>query len=130
MIDSFESLEGPTRVGSPEGSVFEGKEKERGAFDKLGDEVDQLERCGGGGGDEEKGLGGAGAVTTETTPSEVVQDNFPEGGTRAYLALLGSTLVLLCTFGLSNSYGVFLQHYKQHQLKNYTNSDISWIGSL
>ena len=62
--------------------------------------------------------------------NEVAQDAFPEGGTRAYLALLGSTLVLLCTFGLSNSYGVFLQHCKQHQLKDYTNSDISWIGSL
>lgn len=125
MIDSFESLEGPTRVGSPEGSIFEGKEEGKGgAFDRLGEEVDQLERCGGDG-DEEKGLGGGGAVTTE-----IVQDDFPEGGTRAYLALLGSTLVLLCTFGLSNSYGVFLQHYKEHQLKDYTNSDISWIGSL
>ncbi|GAA5964816.1 hypothetical protein JCM8115_000112 [Rhodotorula mucilaginosa] len=60
----------------------------------------------------------------------LLSDDFPEGGTRAYLALLGSTLVLLGTFGLSNSYGVFLQHYKQHQLKDYTNSDISWIGSL
>ena len=28
------------------------------------------------------------------------------------------------------SYGVWLQHYKQHQLKDYTNSDISWTGSL
>ncbi|GAA5864876.1 hypothetical protein JCM3774_004258 [Rhodotorula dairenensis] len=122
MIDSFESLEGPTRVGSPEGSVFEGKEKAvfggNGAFDKLG-EISEFRS------DEEKGgFEGVSAVVVDGT------DDFPEGGTRAYLALCGSFLVLLCTFGLSNSFGTFLQYYKLHQLEAYTNSDISWIGSL
>ncbi|BGP41890.1 hypothetical protein JCM10449v2_005884 [Rhodotorula kratochvilovae] len=56
-------------------------------------------------------------------------DDFPEGGLRAWLCVLGSTLVLLCTFGLSNSFGTFLQYYHSHQLAAYTTSQISWIGS-
>ena len=42
-----------------------------------------------------------------------VVDEFPEGGLRAWLALAGSTLVLTCTFSISNSFGTFLNYYKQ-----------------
>jgi len=45
--------------------------------------------------------------------AKVVVDEFPEGGLRAWLALAGSTLVLTCTFSISNSFGTFLNYYKQ-----------------
>ncbi|GAA5951022.1 hypothetical protein JCM21900_004132 [Sporobolomyces salmonicolor] len=61
--------------------------------------------------------------------STMEEDEYPEGGLRAWLAVTGSTLVLMCTFGLSNSYGAFLNYYKDHQLAGYPTSDISWIGS-
>lgn len=38
---------------------------------------------------------------------------YPEGGLRAYCAVAGGTLVLISTFGLSNSFGVFLQEYQK-----------------
>ncbi|GAA6061860.1 hypothetical protein JCM10212_001293 [Sporobolomyces blumeae] len=104
--------DGPTRVGSPEPFV-EGGDKEKGTrkdqeFDV--EEAGQLEK-----GVEEQG--------------PVVVDEYPEGGTRAYLALAGSTLVLTCTFSISNSFGTFLNYYKGHQLAAYDTSKISWIGS-
>ncbi|CEQ40086.1 SPOSA6832_01678, partial [Sporobolomyces salmonicolor] len=63
--------------------------------------------------------------------STMEEDEYPEGGMRAWLAVTGSTLVLMCTFGLSNSYGAFLNYYNSviHQLAGYPTSDISWIGS-
>ncbi|KAK4704271.1 hypothetical protein P7C70_g1930, partial [Phenoliferia sp. Uapishka_3] len=55
---------------------------------------------------------------------------FPEGGARAYCAVLGGTLVLFSTFALSNSFGVFLQQYEKNQLVGYPSSTITWIGSV
>ncbi|BGP18274.1 hypothetical protein JCM10213_007905 [Rhodosporidiobolus nylandii] len=56
-------------------------------------------------------------------------DEYPEGGLRAWLAILGSTLVLCCTFGVSNSFACFLNYYASHTLSTYTKTQISWIGS-
>ncbi|BGP33885.1 hypothetical protein JCM10296v2_005692 [Rhodotorula toruloides] len=100
-------LEGPTRVGSPAPSVFE---------DKLKSEViADLEKH------------GYPVSNEESAPTP--EEEYPEGGLRAWLAVFGSTLVLLCTFGLSNSFGTFLAHYKAEQLASYPPSTISWIGS-
>ena len=82
------------------------------------------------------------------------QDVYPEGGWRAYGAVLGAVLVLLSTFGsvlvstssrrsstlmhqrlvirLSNSFGVFQRHYLSDptlQLSHLSPSTVSWIGS-
>ncbi|EGU12195.1 putative Monocarboxylate permease [Rhodotorula toruloides ATCC 204091] len=100
-------LEGPTRVGSPAPSVFEEKLK--------GEVVADLEKQ------------GYPVSTEESAPAP--EEEYPEGGLRAWLAVFGSTLVLLCTFGLSNSFGTFLAEYKTHQLASYPPSTISWIGS-
>ncbi|GAA5940480.1 uncharacterized protein JCM15063_002341 [Sporobolomyces koalae] len=103
FIESCE-YDGPTRVGSPEPELVEDKKDK---FEK------QLVR------DEE-----------EAHEKVVMLDNeFPEGGTRAWLALAGSTLVLTCTFSISNSFATFLNYYKLHQLAAYDTSKISWIGS-
>ncbi|GAA5874461.1 hypothetical protein JCM8547_007368 [Rhodosporidiobolus lusitaniae] len=101
--DSYDSdASAPTRVGSRAPS-FVGEKKEKG-------EEEDVEK-----GEEKE------AVREE--------DEYPEGGLRAWLAVLGSTLVLLSTFGLSNSYSVFLSYYSTHLLSTYTSFSLSWIGS-
>ncbi|GAA5881265.1 hypothetical protein JCM16303_004870 [Sporobolomyces ruberrimus] len=104
--------DGPTRVGSPE--PFASGE------DSIKKEKLDME------------LGGEKEVEREEVSEKavIVADNeYPEGGLRAYLALVGSTLVLTCTFSISNSFGTFLNYYKLHQLAAYDTSKISWIGS-
>ncbi|KAM0755466.1 MFS general substrate transporter [Meredithblackwellia eburnea MCA 4105] len=56
------------------------------------------------------------------------EEDFPEGGLRAYLAVLGAHLTLMATFGLCTAYGTFQSYYK-NQLASYPPSTISWIGS-
>ncbi|GAA5956198.1 hypothetical protein JCM3765_005487 [Sporobolomyces pararoseus] len=106
FIESCE-YDGPTRVGSPEPLEVEDGKK-------------QIKKLGGDMGEKE-----IGSEENEKSPVE----EYPEGGLRAYLALAGSTLVLFCTFSISNSYGTFLNYYKSHQLVAYDTSKISWIGS-
>ncbi|GAA5825469.1 hypothetical protein JCM11251_007000 [Rhodosporidiobolus azoricus] len=96
---SFIDSEAPTRVGTPTPSIKEKK-----------DFVD-----------EEK------AASEEEKVEE--EEPYPEGGLRAWLAVAGSTMVLMVTFGFSNSYGSFLPYYHANQLSAYSTSQISWIGS-
>lgn len=53
-----------------------------------------------------------------------------EGGLRAMLVAAGAACIFFCTLGLSNSFGTFEQYYLTHQLKQWSPSAISWIGSL
>lgn len=57
-------------------------------------------------------------------------DVFPEGGTTAWLVVLGGWLGLFCTFGLITCVGVFLQYYQKDLLSTYSTSQISWITSV
>lgn len=88
FIESCE-YDGPTRVGSP---VHFGSEKE----EKIKGEEEDME-----------------SKREEEIMAKVAVEEFPEGGLRAWLALAGSTLVLTCTFSISNSFGTFLNYYKQ-----------------
>ncbi|KAJ5108444.1 Major facilitator superfamily domain general substrate transporter [Penicillium angulare] len=55
---------------------------------------------------------------------------FPEGGTRAWMVVLGAFCVSFSTFGYMNAYGVYQDYYTEHFLSNETSSNISWIGSV
>ncbi|KAI3395872.1 hypothetical protein diail_809 [Diaporthe ilicicola] len=55
---------------------------------------------------------------------------FPEGGFRAWLVVSGSAATMFCTFGYLTGFGIYQQWYGENQLKAYTQSDISWIGSV
>ena len=55
---------------------------------------------------------------------------YPDGGARAWLAVLGAFLALFCTFGQLNSFGTFQTWYREHQLGALPASTIAWIGSL
>ena len=56
--------------------------------------------------------------------------NFPEGGLKAYLTVLGASMAFACTFGQMNSFGTYQAWYASHQLQHLPASTISWIGSL
>jgi hypothetical protein len=62
---------------------------------------------------------------------EANDDNeFPEGGLRAWLVAAGVGCVLFSTLGYGNSFGVFQAYYMLHQLHDSGPDDIAWIGSL
>ncbi|GJC99151.1 Riboflavin transporter MCH5 [Colletotrichum higginsianum IMI 349063] len=57
-------------------------------------------------------------------------DEYPEGGTRAWLVAAGTAGILFCSLGYTNSFGVFQAYYMRNQLRDHTPDDISWIGSI
>lgn len=62
--------------------------------------------------------------------SESAENDFPEGGSQAWLVAAGTAGILFCSLGYSNSFGVFQSYYMRHQLQEHTPDDISWIGSI
>lgn len=55
---------------------------------------------------------------------------FPEGGLAGWLAVVGSFCAMLSVFGLINSSAVFESYFSEHQLQDYSSSQIGWIFSL
>ncbi|KAI0432451.1 putative MFS monocarboxylate transporter [Xylaria sp. FL1042] len=49
---------------------------------------------------------------------------------RSWLAVAGASLGTYCTVGFFNAFGVYQEYYGTGLLKTYSNSDISWIGSV
>jgi hypothetical protein len=54
----------------------------------------------------------------------------PDGGTQAWLNAFAGFCIFFACLGFTSCFGVLQQYYSVHQLKNYSASDISWIGSL
>lgn len=54
----------------------------------------------------------------------------PDGGTTAWLVVLGAWCTAFCSFGWLNSIGVFQQYYQKVLLHNESSSTVSWIPSL
>lgn len=54
----------------------------------------------------------------------------PEGGTQAWLTIVGSALVYFASFGFMNSFGYFQDFYQEGYLSKYSPSTISFIGTL
>lgn len=54
----------------------------------------------------------------------------PEGGTRGWLTVAGSSAALFATFGWVNCIGLFQAQYEQVQLRDYSSSTVSWITSI
>ncbi|OLN90170.1 Riboflavin transporter MCH5-like protein 22 [Colletotrichum chlorophyti] len=64
---------------------------------------------------------------TPSRPSVVI-DAPPDGGWQAWMIVLGTHLVTLNTWGVTNSFGVFQPYFTT--LFERSPSDISWIGSF
>jgi MFS family permease len=58
------------------------------------------------------------------------EQEFPEGGARAWATASGTALIMFCTLGYVNSWGVYQAYYETHQLSHRTADEIAWIGSL
>lgn len=56
--------------------------------------------------------------------------HFPEGGTKAWLVVLGCWCTSFASFGYVNSFGVYETYYLQTFLKGYSPSTVAWIGSI
>lgn len=54
----------------------------------------------------------------------------PEGGTKAWLCVLGASAGLFTSFGWTNCIGLFQDEYQSNQLKGYSSSTVSWITSV
>ncbi|EAS33481.3 MFS monocarboxylate transporter [Coccidioides immitis RS] len=54
-------------------------------------------------------------------------NTYPEGGREAYVVVIGSFFALFGSLGLSNTIGTFQAWISVHQLKDYSQSSISWI---
>lgn len=58
------------------------------------------------------------------------EDEFPDGGARAWLVVAGTMCGTFSTFGYVNSWGVFQSYYEQNILQDTSASTIAWIGSV
>ncbi|KAH8652162.1 major facilitator superfamily domain-containing protein [Xylariales sp. PMI_506] len=73
-------------------------------------------------------------VSEQSKPAVAQSSDFsdapPDGGTTAWLAVLGSWCTAFCSFGWINSIGTFQEYYQNGPLIEYSASTISWIPSL
>ncbi|KZF21899.1 MFS general substrate transporter [Xylona heveae TC161] len=66
----------------------------------------------------------------EKPPPALDPSAFPDGGAKAWLAVLGGFFCMFCSFGWINCIGVFQDYYTTHMLKQYSPSVVAWIPSL
>ncbi|QRV85479.1 major facilitator superfamily transporter [Ceratobasidium sp. AG-Ba] len=71
-------------------------------------------------------LGAHGLDQEKAAPA---QTDVPDGGLKAWMTVAGSWLILFCTFGYLNAFGVFEDYYARDYLTSKTTSVVSWIGS-
>ncbi|KAH0828906.1 MFS general substrate transporter [Lanmaoa asiatica] len=65
---------------------------------------------------------------TQQPPARSI--TFPEGGLQAWLTVAGGFLVVVCTSGTMQSFGVYQDYYTRVSLTEYPTSDIAWIGQV
>ncbi|KAI1406990.1 major facilitator superfamily domain-containing protein [Hypoxylon sp. FL1857] len=54
----------------------------------------------------------------------------PNGGVEAWLFVLAGFFIFMNSWGISSSFGVFLEHYRTELLPGTSSSTLSWVGSL
>lgn len=65
----------------------------------------------------------------KAAPKEA-EDDFPDGGLRAWLVVLASWSMLFPAFGFMNSIGTLQAYWQQHHLSQYPVRDVGWISSV
>ncbi|KAH7131123.1 MFS transporter, MCP family, solute carrier family 16, member 10 [Dactylonectria macrodidyma] len=66
-------------------------------------------------------------VNEDGTLAEQTEDEYPDGGKRAWLTLFGCFCSFFAALSMMNSAGVYQNWISQHQLKDETAGDIGWI---
>ena len=67
---------------------------------------------------------------TRTSDRNDDDEDFPEGGLRAWLGVFGSFCAMFMVFGIVNSTGAFQDYFSSNQLRDYSSGQIGWIFSL
>jgi MFS family permease len=75
------------------------------------------------------GMGMAEEPPAASEPEPPAPDQIPDGGLQAWLQVVGSAAILVNTWGIINTFGVFQAFYEKDLLKTHSSSEISWIGS-
>lgn len=85
-------------------------------------------------GQDEKGVLGRGrrqeSNDSSLASNEDEKDDFPEGGMRGWLVVLGAFCGSFSVFGIINTTAILLEYFSTHQLKENTPSQIGWIFGL
>ena len=70
------------------------------------------------------------SIEKNESPDQAEVHDFPEGGLRAWLVVLGSFSGMTASFGILNSAGTFQLYLSMHQLAHESPSAVGWIFSL
>lgn len=70
------------------------------------------------------------SANNRTSDSSDDDEDFPEGGLRAWLVVFGSFCTMFMVFGIVNSTGAFQDYFSSNQLRDYSSGQIGWIFSL
>ncbi|KAL3957202.1 hypothetical protein ACCO45_007780 [Purpureocillium lilacinum] len=69
--------------------------------------------------------------TQETVASPVNDtDSIPNGGTKAWIQVIGSFFIFFNTWGIINTFGAYQTYYESGELFTASSSSISWIGAI
>ncbi|BGP56722.1 hypothetical protein JCM8202v2_004352 [Rhodotorula sphaerocarpa] len=66
----------------------------------------------------------------EPTPAPSAADDYPDGGTKAWLVVAGAWAISFTAWGYANAYGVLLSYYSTNSLSSYPESSLAWIGAF
>ncbi|KZV66522.1 MFS general substrate transporter [Peniophora sp. CONT] len=69
-------------------------------------------------------------IPAAVDPPHVAVGDYPDGGLKAWLVVLGGTCLTFSTFGVVNAWGSFQAYYEDVLLAGTPSSTISWIGSI
>ncbi|KAL4751796.1 hypothetical protein BDW72DRAFT_192657 [Aspergillus terricola var. indicus] len=73
-------------------------------------------------------------ATSDSSENNQIENNRetepPEGGREAWLSLIGASLAMFVSFGWVNCIALFQAEYESNQLRQYSQSTVSWITSM
>ncbi|BGP41701.1 hypothetical protein JCM10449v2_005692 [Rhodotorula kratochvilovae] len=90
--------------------------------DEIAREKEEAQRAAGDGPELEKGC-----AASTAAPAEV---EYPDGGLEAWLVVAGAWCISFTAWGYANAFGVLLSYLLKHDLANYNESDLAWIGAF
>lgn len=107
-------------------SVVKGKE-EKDIFSSSEEEEEESEESSGGNNIHPTPTKSSSSSSNNISPHE---EFYPEGGTRAWLVVLGSFSGMVAALGIMNTIGVYESYLARHQLASYSAASIGWILSI
>lgn len=79
---------------------------------------------------EEKFTSDSAVVVQVPAHDSIFDEEYPDGGFRAWLIVFGAMCNTFATFGYVNSWGIFQAYYQLTLLHDSPPSSIAWIGSI